>query len=64
MSTTREKFINAINLLPYNIDIEILKKPTKEILQDVAKKYSDLYGIDDLSENDKECIYSLLEKFN
>ena len=62
MSPIRKNFINAINSLPYDIDKEISKKSTKEILQDVTKKYVDLYGIDDLSDNDKECIYSLLGK--
>lgn len=62
MSPVREKFINIIDSLPYDIDQEIFKKSTKEILQDIAQKYIDTYGINDLSENDKECIMSLIGK--
>ena len=61
MSPVREKFIKVIESLPYDIDQEIFKRSTKEILEDVAKKYIDTYGMDDLSENDKECIRSLIE---
>lgn len=60
MSPIRENFINIIETLPYDIDEEILKKNTKEILKEVTKKYVDTYGVDDLSENDKECIRSLI----
>lgn len=60
MSPIREKFVNIISSLPYDIDEEILKKSTKEILQEVIQKYVDTYGINDLSENDKECISSLI----
>ena len=60
MSPVREKFIKAIEALPYDIDEEVLKKSTKEILQDVVKKYVNMYDISDLSENDKECIESLI----
>lgn len=60
MSPIREKFVNVIESLPYNIDEEIFKRNTKEILQEVAKKYVDIYGINDLSENDKDCIVSLI----
>lgn len=60
MSPIREKFINIIETLPYDIDEEILKKNTKEILKEITKKYVDTYGVDDLSENDKECIRSLI----
>ena len=62
MSPVKEKFIEAIKALPYDIDEEILKKDTKDILQDVVQKYVDMYGIDDLSENDKECVQSLIGK--
>lgn len=31
MSPIREKFVNVIESLPYNIDEEVLKKSTKEI---------------------------------
>ena len=61
MSPVREKFIKVVESLPYDIDQEIFKRSTKEILEDVAKKYIDTYGVDDLSENDKECIRSLIE---
>ena len=60
MSPIREKFVKAIESLPYDIDKEVLKKSTKEILQDVVQKYVNMYGIADLSENDKECIESLI----
>ena len=60
MSPVRERFVKVIELLPYDIDEEILKRNTKEILQEVTQKYVDTYGIDDLSENDKECIKSLI----
>ena len=56
MSPIREKFINVIETLPYNIDEEILTKNTREILQEVTQKYVDTYGVDDLYEDDKKCI--------
>lgn len=61
MSPIREKFVKVIESLPYEIDEEIFKKSTKEILKDVTKKYIDTYGIDDLSEDDRECIKALIE---
>lgn len=61
MSPIREKFVKVIESLPYEIDKEIFKKSTKEILKDVTKKYIDTYGIDDLSEDDRECIKALIE---
>lgn len=60
MSPVREKFVKIIESLPYNIDEEILKRDTREILQEITQKYVDTYGVDDLSENDKECIQSLI----
>lgn len=60
MSPIREKFIKIIESLPYDIDKEILKKDTKDILQEITKKYVETYGTNDLSENDKECIRSLI----
>lgn len=60
MSPIRKKFVKIIESLPYNIDEEIFKRNTKEILQEVTQKYVDTYGVDDLSENDKECIKSLI----
>lgn len=60
MSPIREKFIKAIESLPYDIDEEVLKKDSKTILEEVLQKYVEIYGIADLSENDKECIESLI----
>lgn len=60
MSQIRTNLINVITSLPYDLDKEILKRDTKEILQEIAQKYVDMYGISDLSENDKEC----MEEFN
>lgn len=62
MSPIREKFIKAIESLPYDIDKEILKRDTKEILQEITQKYVDMFGVSDLSEDDKECIQSLISK--
>ena len=61
MSPVREKFIKVVESLPYDIDQEIFKRSTNEILEDVAKKDIDTDGTEDLSENDKECIRSLIE---
>lgn len=60
MSLVREKFIKIIESLPYELDTEILKRNTKEILQEITQKYVDTYGVSDLSENDKDCIRSLI----
>ena len=60
MSPIREKFVNIIKNLPYNIDEEILKKSTEEILKDVTQRYVDTYGVEDLTEDDKECIRALI----
>ena len=60
MSPIREKFIKVIESLPYDLDEEILKRDTKEILQEITQKYVDTYGVEDLTENDKECIRSLI----
>lgn len=60
MSPIREKVVKVIESLPYDLDEEVLKRDTKEILQEITQKYVDLYGTDDLSENDKECIQSLI----
>ena len=62
MSPVREKFIKAIEALPYDIDKEILKRDTKEILREVTQKYVEMYGITDLSEDDKGSIQSLIGK--
>ena len=60
MSEIKEKFIKAIEALPYNIDEELKTKETIEILQDVTKKYIELFETDSLDENDKMCIESIL----
>lgn len=60
MSPIREKFIKIIEDLPYDIDEEIFKRSTKEILQEITQKYVDTYGVEDLSENDKESIRALI----
>ncbi len=60
MSPVREKFVRIIENLPYDLDKEILKRDTKEILQEITQKYVDTYGTDDLSEKDKECIQELI----
>ncbi len=60
MSPVREKFIKAIEALPYNLDEEIKKRDTQEIVQEITQKYVDMFGISDLSEEDKECIKSLI----
>ena len=62
MSEIKEKFIKAVEALPYDLDKEILKKDTKDILQAVTQKYVDMYGTSDLSEDDQECIQSLIGK--
>lgn len=60
MSPVREKFVRIIENLPYDLDKEILKRDTKEILKEITQKYVDTYGTDDLSEKDKECIQELI----
>lgn len=62
MSPVREKFIKIIESLPYNLDEEILKRDTKDILQEITRKYIETYGDEDLSEDDKESIQSLIGK--
>ena len=60
MSIVKERIIKIIQKLPYNIDEEIYKKDAQEILQDITKKYIDIYGTSDMSDNDKDCIKELL----
>ena len=62
MSPIREKFVKILESLPYDIDEEILKRDTKDILQEITQKYIETYGAEDLSEDDKECIRSLIGK--
>lgn len=52
MSPVREKFVKIIESLSYDIN--------EEILQEITQKYVDTYGVYDLSENDKDCIRSLI----
>lgn len=64
MSPVREKFIKIIESLPYDIQEEIFKKKTFDILKDVTQRYYDTYGTDDLSDEDKEVIHNVLgDKF-
>lgn len=60
MSPVREKFVKIIEALPYELEDEITKRETIDILREITQKYVETYGTDDLSENDKECINSLL----
>ncbi len=60
MSLVRERFIKIIEMLPYELDKEILIKDTKEILKDITQRYVNAYGTQELSENDKECIRALI----
>lgn len=60
MSPIREKFVKIVESLPFNIDEEIFRRDTKEILKEITQKYVDTYGVEDLTENDKECIRSLI----
>jgi hypothetical protein len=62
MSPVREKFVKIIESLPYDIDEEILKRDTKDILQEITQKYVETYSTDDLSEDDKDCIRALIGK--
>lgn len=61
MSPIRQKFVKIIENLPYDINEEIFKRDTKEILQEITEKYVETYGDEDLSEDDKKCISILLE---
>lgn len=60
MSPIREKFIKIIELMPYEIDEEIFKRDAKDIMEEIVQKYVDTYGVDDLSEDDKECVRSFI----
>ena len=60
MSKINDNFIKAIESLPYDIDEELKTKESIIILQDVTKKYVELFGTDDLNENYKMCIQSIL----
>lgn len=60
MSPVRKKIVEIIESLPYDLDEEVLKRDTKDILQEITREYVDKYGIDDLSEDDKDCIRALI----
>lgn len=60
MSPVREKFVKAVESLPYEIDKEIFQKDTFSILKDVTQKYVDMFGINDLSEEDRETIKTVI----
>ena len=46
--------------MPYDIDTEVLKRDTKDILQEITEKYVETYGTEELSEDDKNCIKALI----
>ncbi len=60
MSPVREKFVKIIESLPYDLQEEIYKRKTLDILKDVTQRYFDTYGTDDLSDEDKEFINNVL----
>lgn len=63
MSLVKENFIKILETLPYDLNKEIYNRSTKELLQEITQHYVNAYGIQDLSENDKECIQLLIGKF-
>ena len=64
MTPVREKFVNIIENLPYELEEEVKTRKTIDILKDVTQRYVDSYGTDDLSEDDKEIIQSLIGNNN
>lgn len=60
MSEVREKFIKIIESLPYDLQVEIYKRKTFDILKDVTQRYFDTYGDEDLSDEDKEVLHDVL----
>lgn len=65
MSPVREKFVKIVESLPYDLQEEIYKRKTFDILKDVTQRYFDTYGTDDLSDEDKEVIHNVLcDNFN
>lgn len=60
MSKVRERFVKIIESLPYDLQEEIYKRNTFDILKDVTQRYFDAYGTDDLSDEDKEVIHNVL----
>ena len=63
MTPVREKFVNIIENLPYELE-EVKTRKTIDILKDVTQRYVDSYGTDDLSEDDKEIIQNLIGNDN
>ena len=64
MTPVREKFVNIIENLPYELEEEVKTRKTIDILKDVTQRYVDSYGTDDLSEDDKEIIQNLIGNDN
>lgn len=65
MSPVREKFVKIVESLPYDLQEEIYKRKTFDILKDVTQRYVDTYGTDDLSDEDKDVIHNVLcDNFN
>ncbi len=60
MSPVRERFVSIIESLPYDLDEEIFKRQASEIVKEIVQRYIETYGIDDLSEEDKECAKSFM----
>ncbi len=60
MLSVKDKMIKTIDSMPYDFDKEILKRDTMDILREIAQKYVELFGVNDLSESDKDCIRSLI----
>lgn len=60
MSPVREKFIKVIESLPYDLQKSIYTKKVFDILKDVTQRYIDTYGINDLSDEDKQVINDVL----
>lgn len=60
MSSVREKIIKIIQALPYELEEEIKARDTFDILKEITQIYVNEYGVEDLSEDDRECIQSIL----
>ena len=59
MSLERQKNLLKLQSFYYTIQMK-RKQDTKDILQQITQKYVDTYGVEDLAENDKECLRSLI----
>lgn len=60
MSPVREKFIKIVESLPLELEEEIKNKKTLDILKEVTQKYVETYGVNDLSDSDKDIIQDLI----